>query len=485
MKSKIKTLNELLTSKQISALELTNKYIENINVLNPKLNAFITRTNEIAIKTANKVDKKIASGESISLLSGIPMCIKDNISTKNIKTTCASKILGDYSPIYDAFAVESLYDEDAVILGKANLDEFGMGSTCENSYYGATLNPFDIGKVAGGSSGGVASAVSSNMSVFGLGTDTGGSIRQPASFCGCVGLKPTYGSVSRFGAIAYCSSFDQIGPITSSVYDAAIVLDAISKKDKRDSTSIGLDYLSTKTINNDIKGKKIGIPSAFFNGLTQNIDSKIKTALKEFEEMGATIVEINLDILESVLPVYYILACAEASSNLARYDGIRYGHRANVYSDIDELITKTRDEGFGSEVKKRIMLGNYVLSSGYYDAYYKKAQILRNKIINEFDKAFENVDAIITPTVASTAFKSGDLTKSSVDMYLTDIYTVPINIASLPAISIPCGYDDDNMPIGMQIIGNRFCENTILNLAYKYEEKNSDKIYKEPSFWRE
>ncbi|MFQ9784844.1 MAG: Asp-tRNA(Asn)/Glu-tRNA(Gln) amidotransferase subunit GatA [Ruminococcus sp.] len=399
------------------------------------------------------------------------MTLKDNISTNGIETTCCSKILKGYKPIYDAKVWEVLKKNNAILLGKTNMDEFAMGSSCETSCFGGATNPFNTDHVAGGSSGGVASAVGGDIAAFGLGSDTGGSIRQPASFCGIVGLKPTYGAVSRYGLVAYASSLDQIGPITKTVEDASLVYDVISEYDENDSTCEGRQGEPTyDTLNNDIKGMKIGIAREYLEGVREDVKEAVLEAAKKYEEMGAEIVYFDLPALKFALPVYYILACAEASSNLGRYDGIRYGYKTEHYEGIHDMICKTRSEGFGEEVKRRILLGTYVLSAGYYDAYYKKAQNLRGTIIKAFDDAFKNVDVILAPTVPMTAFKSGEATSDPVETYLTDICTVPINIAGLPSVSVPCGFNKKGMPIGMQIIGDKFKEGKILNVAYKYEQ---------------
>ncbi|MEE1024960.1 MAG: Asp-tRNA(Asn)/Glu-tRNA(Gln) amidotransferase subunit GatA [Acutalibacteraceae bacterium] len=470
IKGKISTLHGMLTAKEISSTELTKLYLAAAQKENGDLNAYVKLTPDQALKTAAAVDEKIARGEQISMLEGIPMTLKDNISTKGIETTCCSKILKDYTPIYDAFVWDALKDQNAVLIGKTNMDEFAMGSSSETSCFGGSANPHNIDHVAGGSSGGVASAVGGNIAAYGLGSDTGGSIRQPASFCGIVGLKPTYGAVSRYGLIAYASSFDQIGPITTTVEDTAIVFDAISGKDKMDSTCSGAKETTVDKLGGSIKGMKIGIVSEYFDGIRDDVRTAMEEAIRKYEELGAEIVRFDMPIIKYALPVYYILACAEASSNLGRYDGIRYGYRTDSYNGIHDMICKTRSEGFGAEVKRRILLGTYVLSSGYYDAYYKKAQNLRGTIVKEFKAAFEKCDAILAPTVPMTAFKKGFTSVSSVETYLTDICTVPVNIAGLPAISVPCGKDANGLPIGMQLIGNSFGESELLNLAYAYEQ---------------
>lgn len=473
----IHDIHEKLVSKQLSCTELTQSYLTEIEKANPELNAYVCVTAEEALQTAAAVDQKIAAGDSIGLLEGIPMALKDNMSTKGIETTCCSKILTGYKPIFDATVWELLKAQNAVLLGKVNMDEFAMGSSCENSCFGGAANPFDTGHVAGGSSGGTASAVGGNIAAYGLGSDTGGSIRQPASFCGVVGLKPTYGAVSRYGLIAYGSSLDQIGPITKTVEDAAIVFDAIAQQDKRDSTSLGAVGGETcSQLNNSIKGMKIGIAREYLDGVRDDVREAVLGAAKVYESLGAEIVYFDLPILKFALPVYYIIACAEASSNLGRYDGIRYGYKTAHYTGTHDMICRTRSEGFGEEVKRRILLGTYVLSAGYYDAYYKKATDLRGTIIRAFNDAFAHCDVILAPTVPMTAFEKGHATSDPIETYLTDICTVPVNIAGLPGISVPCGFNDKGMPIGMQLIGKSFGEATILNAAYQYQQAAPEKF---------
>lgn len=469
--SEIKKIHDLLTSKQISCKELTEKYLSSINSDNAELNAYVNVTADEALAQAEKVDAKLSKGEEIGLLEGVPMTVKDNISTKGIETTCCSKILTGYKPIYNATVWEKLQNDGAVMLGKTNMDEFAMGSSCETSYFGGATNPFNTNHCAGGSSGGVASAVGGNIAAYGLGSDTGGSIRQPASFCGMVGLKPTYGAVSRYGLIAYASSLDQIGPITKTVEDAAIVYDAISDYDPKDSTSQGRKGENTfDTVNNDIKGMKIGIAREYLEGVRDDVKEAVLNAVKVYESLGAEVVYFDMPALKFALPVYYIIACAEASSNLGRYDGIRYGFKTEHYNGTHDMMCRTRSEGFGAEVKRRILLGTYVLSAGYYDAYYKKAQNLRGTIVKAFDDAFTKCDFILAPTVPMTAFEMGHAVFDPIETYLTDICTVPVNIAGLPAVSVPCGFNDKGMPIGMQLIGNKFREATILNAANAYEK---------------
>lgn len=474
----IQKLSDRLQRKEFSCRELTMRYLEAIEAENPSLGAYVNVTPEAALAAADAVDKKIAAGEKLRPLEGIPMTLKDNISTKGIETTCCSKILSGYKPIYDATVWEILKEQNAVLLGKANMDEFAMGSSCETSCFGGAKNPHNKERVAGGSSGGTASAVGGNLAVYGLGSDTGGSIRQPASFCGIVGLKPTYGAVSRYGLIAYASSFDQIGPITTNVEDAALLYDVIAQHDKRDSTSSGKREAALPSLKNSIKGLKIGIAQEYYEGLREDVRTPILQAIEVFRSLGAQVTSFSMPSLEYALPVYYILACAEASSNLGRYDGIRYGFKAQNYNSIHEMMCKTRSEGFGKEVKHRILLGTYVLSAGYYDAYYKKAQNLRGAIVNAFADAFEKFDSLLTPTVPMTAFPLNFTQQDAVQTYQTDICTVPVNIAGIPAISVPCGFDKDHMPIGLQIMGNRFEEATILRAAYQYESAVRDTVFR-------
>ncbi len=480
---KIKHYSNMLKNKEISCKELTQAFLSAIDTANSDLNAYVNVTPDTAMAAAERVDEKLALGERLSPLEGIPMTLKDNISTKGIETTCCSKILEGYKPIYNATVWETLSAQNAVLLGKTNMDEFAMGSSCETSCFGGAANPHNVDHVAGGSSGGAASAVGGNIAVYGLGSDTGGSIRQPASFCGVVGLKPTYGAVSRFGLIAYASSLDQIGPITATVEDAAIVYDAISEYDKMDSTSKGRKGAPTAdTLRDDISDMRIGIAEEYFDGVRDDVKLAVENACKVYESLGARIVRFKLPALKYALPVYYILACAEASSNLGRYDGIRYGYRTSSYKDVNEMICKTRSEGFGAEVKRRILLGTYVLSAGYYDAYYKKAQNLRGSIVNSFKDAFTKCDVILAPTVPMTAFKKGSAVSDPIETYLTDICTVPVNIAGLPGISLPCGFNDKGMPIGMQLIGDTFKESAILNAAWQYENAVGDSVFKSSDY---
>ena len=466
----IARLHGLLAEKKISCTELTKQYLGAIEKENGALNAYVTVTPETALETAARVDRKIASGEPLGPLEGIPMTLKDNISTKGIETTCCSKMLRGYVPIYDATVWQLLQKQNAVLLGKTNMDEFAMGSSCETSCFGGAKNPHDASRVAGGSSGGAACAVGANLAAYGLGSDTGGSIRQPASFCGVVGLKPTYGAVSRYGLIAYASSFDQIGPIAHSVEDAAAVYDAVSAYDEMDSTSTGSRGPCVPSLHGDIRGKKIGLVKEYFDGVRPDVERALCGAAETLRSLGAEVLELSMPSVKYSLPVYYILACAEASSNLGRYDGIRYGYQTEHYADRNDMVCKTRSEGFGAEVKRRILLGTYVLSAGYYDAYYKKAQNLRGAIVEAFGKTFAQCDAILAPTVPTTAFPEHYAAKDPVETYLTDICTVPVNIAGLPAVSVPCGFGDDGLPVGMQLIGPKWSEAVLLNVANQYEQ---------------
>ncbi len=465
-------LKELLDKKEISTVEVTKSFLDRVKNLDDKVRAFMTVTEKEAIEKAEAVDDAREKGEELPFLAGIPMALKDNLCTKNIKTTCASKNLFNFEPPYTAEAANKLEQSKCVMLGKLNMDEFAMGSSCENSRFFSTKNPWDIERVPGGSSGGSAAAVAAREAAFTLGSDTGGSIRQPASFCGVVGLKPTYGRVSRFGLIAFASSLDQIGPFTNTVEDSALVLKAIAGHDPKDSTSIDRqvpDY--TKAIHEDIKGMKIGIPKEYFpKELNSDVNDVIKNAIKKLEELGADIEECSLPHTEYALPAYYIVAPAEASSNLARYDGVRYGYRDEDSKNIIEMFKKTRSEGFGDEVKRRIMIGTYALSSGYYDAYYLKALKVRTLIRQDFENAFKKYDVLVSPTSPSTAFKIGEKVDDPLSMYLGDLFTIPANMAGIPAISMPCGFSND-LPVGLQFMGKPFDEETLLKAAKNLENE--------------
>lgn len=463
---------DLLAKKEVTSQELTRAVIGRIETVDKQVESYITNTFDYAMETAKAVDEKIAKGEALAPLEGVPMAIKDNICTKDITTTCASKMLENFVPPYDAFVAKKVKAAGAPMLGKLNMDEFAMGSSTENSYFKKTKNPYDLTRVPGGSSGGSAAAVSADLAMYTLGSDTGGSIRQPASFCGVVGLKPTYGLVSRFGLVAFASSLDQIGPLTKDVTDAALVLNLIAGHDEMDSTSLNVpetDY--TAGLCEDITGLRIGVPEEYLGeGIDEDVKKRILEAIKLYESLGATVKYFKMSMSQYALPAYYIISSAEASSNLARYDGVKYGFRAEGFEDLLDMYKKTRSEGFGSEVKRRIMLGTYALSSGYYDAYYKKAQQVRTIIKNDFDQAFAKYDVILTPTSPITSFKIGEKTTDPMQMYLADICTVSINIAGLPAISLPCGFDKNNLPVGLQLIGDSFAEKTILKAAYAYEK---------------
>ena len=477
-------LIEKLKNKELTSTEITQSYIDRIKEKEPEVQAFVTTLEDEAIKQAKEIDEKRATGEIENNLAGIPIGIKDNMCTKGIKTTCSSHMLENFVSPYDATVVEKLKSENLIDLGKLNMDEFAMGGSTEYSYFHKTYNPWNLNKVPGGSSGGSAAAVAANMVPWALGSDTGGSIRQPSSFCGVVGLKPTYGLISRYGLVAFASSLDQIGPITKDVEDSAILLNLIAGHDEKDTTSADIaqkDY--TKNLKNDIKGKKIGVPKEFFGeGINAEVKEKLQEAIETYKELGAEVEEFSLDIAKYSLATYYIIACAEASSNLGRFDGIRYGYRTPEFSNLKELYKKSRSEGFGPEVKRRIILGTYVLSSGYYDAYYKKAQQVRTLVMNEFQKAFEKYDVILTPTSPTVAFDIGSKSNNPLEMYLADICTVSVNIAGLPGISIPCGVDKEGMPVGMQLIGNKFEEEKLLNIAYIFEQKTKFREKYAPKF---
>ena len=464
-------LHEMLKDKKISAVELTEEVFKKIDETENKIGAYVTLTKDEALKSAKAVDDKISAGDTINVLTGIPCAIKDNICTKGIKTTCASKILENFVPPYDATVMTKLNKVNPVLLGKTNMDEFAMGGSTENSGFHVTHNPHDLERVPGGSSGGSAAAVASNEAIFALGSDTGGSIRQPASFCGVVGMKPTYGRVSRYGLVAYASSLDQIGPITKDVTDCAYVLNVISGHDEMDSTSSTAevpDY--TKSLVADVKGLKIGLPKEYFvEGMDAEVESAIRNAAKTFEKLGATLKEISLPHTNVAISTYYLIAPAEAATNLERYDGVSYGERVEGV-DVVDMMKNTRSKLFGEEVKRRIMIGNYALSAGYYDAYYLKALKVRTLIQRDFTEAFKDVDVILAPTAPTAAFKIGELISDPLQMYLQDICTVPLNLAGLPGISVPCGMTSNKLPIGFQLIGKALDEATLIKSAYTYEQ---------------
>ena len=467
----ISEAHKLLKTKQVSSVELTKSVLNRIEKLDSQVKAIITVTGDIALEQAKKADEMIASGDC-KPLTGVPAMIKDVICTKGIKTTCSSKMLENFVPPYNATVMEKLNANGVVMVGKSNMDEFAMGSSTENSAFFTTHNPWDLSRVPGGSSGGSAAAVAAGEAIYALGSDTGGSIRQPASFCSVTGLKPTYGRVSRYGLIAFASSLDQIGPFTQDVTDAALVLNAISGYDTNDSTSVDTpvpDY--TKCLTGNIKGMRIGVPKEYFvEGMQKEVADAVRTSVAKLEEQGAIIDwNVSLPSTPYALAVYYIIAPSEASANLARYDGVKYGYSYKDTENMFEAMEKTREFGFGPEVKRRIMLGTYALSAGYYDAYYLKAQKVRTLIRREFEQAFEKCDALITPTAPTVPFRIGEKTQDPVQMYLSDVFTIPINIAGIPAISIPAGFAD-GLPIGMQIIGKSFAEETILKVAHAYQQ---------------
>ncbi|KAF1086420.1 Glutamyl-tRNA(Gln) amidotransferase subunit A [Sporotomaculum syntrophicum] len=467
-------LHDMLVSKQISAEELTRAVFERIEQVEDKIRAYITLTREQALELARQVDRARLAGEALPPLAGIPVAVKDNICTKRVRTTCASKMLYNYIPPYDATVMKHLNQARTVMAGKTNMDEFAMGSSCENSAFFTTCNPWDTTRVPGGSSGGSAAAVAAGEAILGLGSDTGGSIRQPASFCGVVGMKPTYGAVSRYGLVAYASSLDQIGPLTRDVTDCAMLLNVICGHDPLDSTSAPFavpDYTSFLT--GDIKGVKIGVPREYLGeGIDPAVREVIQKAIETYAGLGAVVEETTLPHTEYALPAYYLIAPAEASSNLARYDGVRYGYRAAEAEDLVDMFMRTRSEGFGSEVKRRIMLGTYALSAGYYDAYYNQALKVRTLIKADFDRAFEEFDLLLGPTAPVTAFKRGEKVDDPLQMYMVDICTLAINLAGIPAISIPAGMVN-KLPVGLQLIGRPFGEGDILRAAYAFEQ-NTD-----------
>jgi len=471
-------LHEMLVGKEISSKELTEAVLARMDETEDRIHAYITETRDMALSQAAAADERIARGEQISYFEGIPGVIKDNICTKGVKTTCASKMLENFVPPYDATVMKRLETVRPVILGKANMDEFAMGGSTENSAFYPTRNPWNAECVPGGSSGGSAAAVTAGSAIWALGSDTGGSIRQPASFCGVVGMKPTYGRVSRYGLVAFASSLDQIGPVTRDVTDCAHLLQAIAGHDEQDSTSSASEVPDfTKSLVQDVKGLKIGIPKEFFvKGMDAEVEQAVRQAIDKLQALGAEIQEISLPHTEYAISVYYLIAPAEAATNLERYDGVSYGARVDG-ADVVEMMTKTRSEKFGEEVKRRILIGNYALSAGYYDAYYLKALKVRRLIKEDYDKAFEKVDVIVTPTAPTPAYRIGAMTNDPLKMYLQDIYTVPLNLAGLPGISVPCGYSREKLPIGLQIIGKPLDEATVLRTAYTYEQ--SQEFYKD------
>lgn len=470
-------LGKKIKAKEVSVEEAVQAAIDAIEKKEESVHSFVTVDKEGALTRAKEVQKLIDDGTLSGPLAGVPVAIKDNMCTKGLLTTCSSKILYNFLPTYTAEAVERLEKAGAVIVGKTNMDEFAMGSTTETSAFGETRNPWNLEHVPGGSSGGSCAAVAAEECSFALGSDTGGSIRQPSSFCGVTGIKPTYGTVSRYGLIAYGSSLDQIGPVAKDVTDCATILEAISSYDKKDSTSVKRDdYHFTEALVDDVKGLKIGIPKDYFKeGIDEDVKNAVLSAAKTLEEKGAIVEEFDLGLVEYAIPAYYVIACAEASSNLARFDGVKYGYRTKEYEGLHNMYKKTRSEGFGAEVKRRIMLGSFVLSSGYYDAYYLKALRTKALIKKEFDKAFEKYDIILGPAAPTTAPKLGESLKDPIQMYLGDIYTISVNLAGLPGISLPCGEDGNGLPIGLQLIGDCFEEKKIIRAAYAFEQTRNYK----------
>ena len=465
-------LHDKLVKKEISSVELTENVYSRIDEVEDKVQAYVTLDKENALAQAAKVDAKIAAGEEIAPLAGIPGAIKDNICTKGLLTTCSSKMLANVVPIYDAHVISKLRADDAIFTGKTNMDEFAMGSTTESSYFHKTYNPWNLERVPGGSSGGSAAAIAAGEAIWSLGSDTGGSIRQPASYCGVVGMKPTYGTVSRYGLIAYGSSLDQIGPLTKDVTDCATVLETITSHDPKDSTSMKREDTDfTSALVADVKGMKIGIPRDYFGeGLDPEVRDAVLAAAEVLKAQGAEVEEFDLSLVDYAIPTYYTIAAAEASSNLERFDGVKYGYRAQNAEDLHTMYKRSRSQGFGPEVKRRIMLGSFVLSSGYYDAYYLKALRVKALIKKAFDEAFAKYDVILGPVAPTTAPKLGSSLADPIKMYLGDIYTISINLAGLPGISVPCGTDSQGLPIGMQLIGDCFKEKTLIRAAYTYEQ---------------
>ncbi len=464
-------LSEMLSKGETTSEAIINSYYERIEKTEGVINAYVTLTKEQALEKARIIDDKRKNGEKLSKIAGLPVSLKDILCTNNVKTTCGSKMLENFIPPYSATVVEKLEEAGAISLGKLNMDEFAMGSSGETSYYGITRNPHDTERVPGGSSSGSAAAVAAGSALMTLGTDTGGSIRQPAAFCGIVGLKPTYGAVSRYGCIAFASGLDQIGPMGRTVKDVALLFDTITGKDDKDATSekrTSEDF--TQTMGKGIKGLKVGIPSEYFGeGISEEVKEAVNKAVKALEADGAIIKEVSLPSTKYALAAYYIIACAEASSNLSRFDGIKYGHRSENFTNLTELYENSRSEGFGEEVKRRIMLGTFVLSSGSIDAYYYRAKLLQKRIRQEFEAIFNECDVLITPTAPDGAFKVGENVEDPIKMYANDICTINVNIAGLPAMSVPCGVDKNNMPVGMQIIGKHFAEDVLFNVADHYE----------------
>jgi len=483
----IQQAHELLASRQISSEELTRAYLGRIQKLDPQIQSFVTIAEEVAMEQAKEADSQIKLGEGLTPLTGIAYSAKDSLSTRGVNTTCSSKILENYKPFYDCTAIQKLKAANAVLLGKTNMDEFGMGSSTENSGFFTTHNPWNLDYVPGGSSGGSAAAVAAGLAPFALGEDTGGSVRMPAGFCGITGLKTTYGRVSRYGLIPLVSSFDTIGPMARSAYDVALVLEAIAGRDPKDSTSrvepVG-HYSETLKTSENLHGLRIGIPKEYFvEGLDPEMNAALQTAIKEIENLGAEAVEVSLPHTQYAIPVYYLILFAEASSNLAKYDGVRFGLSERDVDSLLDLYLKTREEGFGAETKRRIMLGTFALSAGYYDAYYLKAQKVRSLIRQDFQKVFESCDALITPVAPTTAFRIGEKITNPLDMYLSDVHVVAVNLAGIPSLSVPCGFSN-GLPVGMQIIGPHLSEETLLKIGHLYQSQ-TDWHMKHPPCWND
>ncbi|HLO18454.1 MAG TPA: Asp-tRNA(Asn)/Glu-tRNA(Gln) amidotransferase subunit GatA [Anaerolineales bacterium] len=483
----IQQAHELLSSRKISSAELTRLYLERIQRLDPQIKSFVTISEETALAQARDIDRRISAGDGLTPLTGIPYSAKDSISTRGINTTCSSKILENYKPFYDSTAIKKLKSTNAVLLGKTNMDEFGMGSSTENSGFFTTRNPWNFDYVPGGSSGGSAAAVAAGLAPFSLGEDTGGSVRMPASFCGVTGLKTTYGRVSRYGLIPLVSSFDTIGPMARSAYDVALVLETIAGHDPKDSTSRAepvQKYSDSLNKIENLRGLRIGIPKEYFvEGLDAEVDASIRTAIKQIESLGAEATEVSLPHTQYAIPVYYLILFAEASSNLAKYDGIRFGLSERHVDNLMDVYLKTREKGFGVETKRRIMLGTFALSAGYYDAYYLKAQKVRTLIRQDFQKAFEICDALITPVAPTTAFRIGEKITNPLDMYLSDVHVVAVNLAGIPALSVPCGISN-GLPIGMQIMGPHLSEEMLLRIGHMYQSQ-TDWHTKHPPCWND
>ena len=465
-------LSEKLRKAEVTSKEVVADYLKRIESLDPQIRSYLTVNTDQALKMAEEADEQLKGSKNPGPLTGIPIAIKDNICTKGVRTTCASKILEDFVPPYNATVIQNLRRAGAILIGKTNMDEFAMGSSTENSGRHPTLNPWGAGRIPGGSSGGSAAAVAADLTAGALGSDTGGSIRQPAAMCGVVGFKPTYGRVSRFGLVAFASSLDQIGPLTKNVADSALLLKAISGYDPMDSTSAQVSTPDfTKSLSGSLQGLKFGIPKEYFiDGLDPEVERSVQESIRVLEKLGANLAEIELPHTPYAVATYYILATAEASSNLARYDGVRYGYRVPKSKGLLEMYMESRQEGFGSEVKRRIMLGTYALSAGYYDAYYRKAQCVRTLIKHDFDQAFKSVDVIVTPTAPTAAFRIGEKTQDPLQMYLSDIFTISVNLAGIPAVSLPCGFSSEGLPIGLQLVGKAFDEESIFRAAYGFEQ---------------